>query len=398
VKFLSYAQNQEDVLLNRIFADRPNGFYIDVGAFHPVIGSVTKLFYDRGWHGINIEPISTLLEYVAHERGRDINLPVGLSNREGTLKFYEVLADRGLSTFSTEQAEEHRHAGYEFVEHSIPVTTLARVCEQYDVPTIDFLKIDVEGFEREVLEGADWGRFRPRVVVIEATKPNQPIPSHEHWEPLLLSADYLFAFFDGLNRYYVRSEDRELVPLLSVPANVFDDFEPYEHRFRVQDFEHQIEKLRHSIEGILESRENFHAVLTGARAALEESQAGLATARQELAASRSELDRTRAALDEAKAALGEMDADLKRSQAEFDTARARLDLFEGWGPMTISVVRRVRGISARFPRTKSLVKRAILMRRRFFFGAAFSPTLRGPHVDDARLTRPVGVPSSSGTK
>ena len=151
-----------------------------------------------------------MFEVLARDRVRDVNLPVGLSNREGTLLFYEVPGVAGFSTFSTERAEDLRRKGYSLIEHSIPVTTLARVCEQHAAPTIDFLKIDVEGHEREVLEGADWGRFRPRVVLVEATRPDTSIPSHDDWEALLLAADYLFAFFDGLNRYYLRVEDREL--------------------------------------------------------------------------------------------------------------------------------------------------------------------------------------------
>ena len=99
-----------------------------------------------------------------------------------------------------------------------------RVCEQYAGRTIDFLKIDVEGFEQEVLEGADWSRYRPRVVLVEATRPTTNIASYEHWEAILLAADYLFAFFDGLNRYYVPAEDRQLLPLLGVPVNVFDEY------------------------------------------------------------------------------------------------------------------------------------------------------------------------------
>ena len=200
---ISYAQNHEDVLLQRLFRESPSGFYIDVGACHPVVHSVTKLFYERGWHGINIEPILSLSEMLARERPRDINLRIGLSNRQGTSTLYECPTGVGLSTFSEEQALDLRRQGYELVEHSTPVTTLAALCEQYADRTIDFLKIDVEGFEQEVLEGADWSRYRPRVVVVEATRPTTNIASYEHWEPILLAADYLFAFFDGLNRYYV---------------------------------------------------------------------------------------------------------------------------------------------------------------------------------------------------
>src|SRR4051812_32202488 len=85
---ISYAQNFEDVLLRRVFADREDGFYVDIGAFDPVIGSVTKIFYDRGWSGINIEPGSAF-ERLKSERARDINLNIAILDEAGTLSFIE---------------------------------------------------------------------------------------------------------------------------------------------------------------------------------------------------------------------------------------------------------------------------------------------------------------------
>ena len=102
---ISYAQNYEDVLLNRLFSDCPNGFYIDVGACHPVVHSVTKLFYERGWHGINVEPIPGLCEMLAHDRQRDINLGIGLSGTaRGRPRSSSVPSRWNSSTFSEERA------------------------------------------------------------------------------------------------------------------------------------------------------------------------------------------------------------------------------------------------------------------------------------------------------
>jgi hypothetical protein len=133
------------------------------------------------------------------------------------------------------------------------------VCEEYAKETIDFLKIDVESHEREVLEGGDWGRYRPRVVLIEATQP-------DHWEQILLTSDYLFALFDGLNRYYVRVEDSELLPLLKVPVNLFDQFEPYEYIQPIQELRQALEATQAKLE-IAEARlaplENLGPVAIG---------------------------------------------------------------------------------------------------------------------------------------
>jgi FkbM family methyltransferase len=227
---VSYAQNFEDVLLQRVFADTSSGFYIDVGAADPVVDSVTKHFYERGWQGINIEPLTHSYRALCADRPRDRNLNVGLSNVEKTLTFYETPSQPQWSTLSKVLSENFRRAGVPVVERSIPVTTLARVCVQYVDRPIDFLKIDVEGCERDVLEGADWKRWRPRVLVIETN-------NYRDWEPLLLGADYLFALYEGINRFYVRAEDRHLLPILSTPANCMDQFEIHRYVRQIQDLQ-----------------------------------------------------------------------------------------------------------------------------------------------------------------
>jgi FkbM family methyltransferase len=220
-KTISYAQNYEDILLGRVLPG-PDGFYIDVGANHPVFHSVTKLFYERGWRGINVEPSPVLFRQLAEDRPRDINLNVGLGDREWTLTFYEAQTFHGWSTFRPELGHAYRDQGVPIVERLIPVTTLARVCEEHVDRTIDFLKIDAEGFEREILLGADFSRWRPRVLLIENAWP-------EAWVSLMEGIDYRPAAFDGLNRFYVRGEDEHLLPAFASTANVLDNFVPYEY-------------------------------------------------------------------------------------------------------------------------------------------------------------------------
>lgn len=224
---ISYAQNCEDVLLNRLFPEDYRGFYVDVGASHPTTGSVTAHFYSRGWCGINVEP-SCSYEHLVRGRPRDINLQLAISNQPGTATFHEFPEAPGLSSFSPEMAEiSIDRLGFRCVRRPVIVATLAEVCREHVRRPIDFLSIDVEGHERAVLEGADFNQFRPRVVVIEATRPHGGESLHGAWEGLILSAGYLFAFFDGLNRYYVRREEPELVAKLAVPANCFDSYVTY---------------------------------------------------------------------------------------------------------------------------------------------------------------------------
>jgi len=220
---ISYAQNAEDVVLARALVDTPVGFYIDIGAFHPTDHSVTKHFYDRGWRSINVEPLPHLLERFVAERPEDVNLAVGILDHRGDAEIWEP-DNSGASTFV---AGAPPTIGAR--RHVVPVLTLADLCAAHvNDRTIDFLKIDAEGTEAQVIRGGDWTTWRPRILVVEATQPHEREQSHEEWEPTLLSVGYVFALFDGLNRFYVAEEEPELLEPLDRPACVLDDYETRE--------------------------------------------------------------------------------------------------------------------------------------------------------------------------
>jgi hypothetical protein len=129
------------------------------------------------------------------------------------------------TTVSAEVAATFREQGMKFAEFYAEVRTLADVCQEYvGAREIEFLKIDVEGHERHVILGGDWARWRPLVVLVEATAPNSPVPNHETWEQLLLDAGYVHVLFDGLNRFYVPREAEGLAAVLRAPANFFDNY------------------------------------------------------------------------------------------------------------------------------------------------------------------------------
>jgi FkbM family methyltransferase len=224
MKHISYAQNREDVVLHRTFAGQPTGFYVDIGANDPYHCSITRHFSGLGWRGINVEPGLSAFGRLMAARPRDINLNIGISNQEGTLCFYEAPATTTFSTFSSDFVGRLRQIGIVFEERRVPVLTLAQLCAKYVDNTIDFMSIDVEAHEYEVIQGGDWRRWRPRVVVVEDGFCAEGCRSHLKWETLLTDADYHFALFDGINRFYVREEDKHLLPVLSIPANVLDDF------------------------------------------------------------------------------------------------------------------------------------------------------------------------------
>ena len=222
--FISYAQNSEDVLLWRALGRIENGFYIDVGANDPVEHSVTKAFYDAGWRGINVEPLPVHIAAFDEQRPRDVNLAIAAGSAEGELTLYDVPAVRGWASPEEGVARMHRAEGYEVAELKVPVRTLAAVCEEHVRGEIHFLKIDVEGFEGEVLRGMDFARWRPWILVVEATLPGQRQTNHETWEHLVTGQRYRYAWFDGLNRYYVAEEHPELLEHFGIQPNVFDEF------------------------------------------------------------------------------------------------------------------------------------------------------------------------------
>lgn len=213
-KMVSYAQFAEDVTLRRFFGDQSDGFYIDVGAHQPAYDSVTAHFYFSGWSGVNIEPLYELHSRLLEERPRDINLNTALSDRVGKMVLIVNHRAKGLSTVTEEIASQYALKNHPLERREVPSTTLNAIFEEHAFGrVVDFLKIDVEGHEFEVLKDFDFQRWRPQALVIEATN-NAP----ERWEPLVLGAGYLRTGADRANRFFVREEDRARAQLLTPPT------------------------------------------------------------------------------------------------------------------------------------------------------------------------------------
>jgi len=222
--FLSYAQNYEDVRLSRCFPGKHDGFYVDVGASSPIALSVTQAFHERGWRGINIDPIAERIAEFDRLRPRDRNLCclAGAEPGSGTLMRPPGCGELASAAPLSNDRQKTLMAGAWAIE--CPQRTLAEILDTESVTAIDFLKIDVEGAEREVIQGMDFRRWRPAVLVVEATLPATIEPSHAEWEPLLLEQDYIFAHFDALSRFYVRAENADLAAVLTRPISMFDGF------------------------------------------------------------------------------------------------------------------------------------------------------------------------------
>lgn len=167
----SYAQEGEDMILQRLFAEQNAGFYVDVGAHHPQRFSNTYLFYKKGWHGINIDPNPQAIRAFQSMRPRDINLQMGVSDREEVLT-YHSFDEPALNTFD-EALATSREATTRYkrtAASQIPVRRLESILREH-LPSgtnIDFLSIDVEGLDLAVLRSNDWSRYRPKCVLVES--------------------------------------------------------------------------------------------------------------------------------------------------------------------------------------------------------------------------------------
>lgn len=226
-KFISYAQNFEDVILWRALGHVQNGFFVDVGANDPVSDSVTKAFSCRGWKGINIEPVNYWYTKLVEDRPQDINLKAAASSYNGFVEFFEVVGT-GLSTTHSDIAKRHECDGLEVISHTVKSLRLADVFAELNVGEIHFLKVDVEGDEENVLQGIDFTKNRPWVLLVEATEPNSNTPSFQKWDHYLTENDYEHVYFDGFNRFYLSKEHLDLSPTFNAPPNVIDNFIQYQ--------------------------------------------------------------------------------------------------------------------------------------------------------------------------
>ncbi len=230
-----------------------DGFYIDVGAAHPDVDSVTRAFYERGWRGINLEPVAEYAQRLRAARPRDVTLCVAVSDHAGQADLL-VMPGTGLSTLEADVAGVFASALPAPQRRPVALRTLAEICREHAPGEIHFLKIDAEGSERAVLAGCDFQAFRPWIIVIEATAPMSQKHNHQAWEELVVAAGYRFAWFDGLNRFYLAAERAgELGPHFTTPPNVFDDFlraADSEWTRRISEAEAQAAAMRERIEAV----------------------------------------------------------------------------------------------------------------------------------------------------
>jgi FkbM family methyltransferase len=168
----TFSQDGEDRVLQAFYEGQKKyrGFYIDVGAHHPFRFSNTALFYGMGWSGINIEPTPNLIGAFHRRRKRDINLNVAISGVKSSLTFY-MFDEAALNSFNEELSEfRHRTTPFKIIgKKKIDTYRLSEVLDTHMKPgqKIDFMTIDVEGLDFEVLKSNDWEKYIPQFILVE---------------------------------------------------------------------------------------------------------------------------------------------------------------------------------------------------------------------------------------
>lgn len=181
----SYSSLGEDNILDWLTGYKDKGTYIDIGANHPDHNNNTKLFYERGWHGINIEPNVDGYKLFLKERPDDVNINTGVGN--GELTYFEGDNTAAGNTFNAETGKERGLREGK----KIKLTPLQDIFKQNGLTHVDFISIDVERFEDNVLRSNDWTKYRADVLCIEG-----------YAYPYLEQFGYKRVFWDGGNCYY----------------------------------------------------------------------------------------------------------------------------------------------------------------------------------------------------
>ena len=201
----TYSQDLEDIFINEYFKNKNCGFYIDIGCYHPIKYSNTALLYNRGWKGINIDMNSTSIDLFNIARNRDINICSAISS---TNKQVTQFIDHSYSPVNTIDKKfsdviSKKLSIKPFIEKKIQTYTLSQVLKKYKVllNQVDFLNIDVEAHDYEVLKGIDFVKIKPKIICIEIENFSSKL-NFEKINNYLKKYNYIFIKKIGLNGFF----------------------------------------------------------------------------------------------------------------------------------------------------------------------------------------------------
>jgi FkbM family methyltransferase len=311
VTYISRAQNFEDYRVYRALKHVEVGKYIDVGAWDPEYHSVSHNFYENGWRGVNIDADEVSFLKLSTKRPLDLNLNNFVTSKSGVIDFLSV-SKSGLSTGNKLIAEKLKDdSTLKTSTHKIKCITLDSIFSQLESEEVHWLKIDVEGSELEVLESWGTNLSRPWIVIVEATTPGTAELDDNAWEKYLLERDYIFAYFDGLNKFYVNQNQKHLIRSIQSPISIFDDVITFENQLRydalqqinaslstgtlnlIENFVGQpkVDLLAAEIQQLVETRKNQNVTIANYKKLIDHFENLLQSSKNSLCEAQSELAR-----------------------------------------------------------------------------------------------------------
>jgi FkbM family methyltransferase len=205
---LCYSQSGEDMILDTIFYNTQKGVYVDIGANNPYIQSNTHYFYKKGWRGFNIDALPGSMNKFKKVRGKDINIEAAISNESSDLTYY-TFSSSFYNTFEGKDIARLKTFSKLTGQIKIRTIKLSELFDSLKIKNIDFMSLDVEGLDLEVLKSNDWQKYRPKVLVVESVAYSYSPRELDHItniKTFLESVGYKYFCNSPINAFYIEIE------------------------------------------------------------------------------------------------------------------------------------------------------------------------------------------------
>lgn len=202
---LSYSQSGEDMILDTIFCETKNGVYVDIGANNPYEQSNTHYFYKKGWRGVNIDALPGSMNKFKKVRSKDVNIEAAISNEISDLTYY-MFSSSFYNTFDGLEVERLKTISKLKGEIKIKTMKLRDLFNKLKITNIDFMSVDVEGLDFEVLKSNDWKLYRPKVIVTEYFSGGLELLNSDKLYLLLKDKGYMLLCNTPVNAFYIEND------------------------------------------------------------------------------------------------------------------------------------------------------------------------------------------------
>ena len=206
---IHYGEFGEDIFINRIFKDIKIGRYVDVGCYHPFKGSLTAQLYKKGWNGINIDLSKSSIDLFNIARKKDINLNLAISDFDGETNYYENSPINQQNSLIKDNDDQ--------IKIKIQCKRLSSILLENHYNNFEYLNIDVEGSEQNVINGIDLSKYRPILITIENNNLHLKDYIESEIYNILIKNNYTFINKTGVTNFFLKNEyARNFLKLISI--------------------------------------------------------------------------------------------------------------------------------------------------------------------------------------